>query len=319
VQVATASTAAPEDSRRRKSRKGEMEWASLYMFLVRRPDFPARLSCISLSDCHDIDSVLTVTSTRMPAVFIGHGSPMNAIEHNRFTTAWAEFAGSIPKPRAVLAISAHWYIGHTAVTAMANPKTIHDFYGFPPNLYAVDYPAPGSPELAEEVVRQLDPTWGGLDQDSWGIDHGTWSVLMHMAPSAEIPVVQLSIDAAKPLDYHFDIGAALAPLLDENIFVLCSGNIVHNLGRLNWGEPELAEPWARTFNEATKEILLSAPENLSSLQQHPDWSLAVPSPDHFLPVAYFAGLAHAKKRVPQTLVDGYNFGSLSMTSYYLSR
>lgn len=252
------------------------------------------------------------------AAFIGHGSPMNALEINRYTQSWRELGASIA-PSAFVVVSAHWYINATAVTASTNPRTIHDFYGFPQELFAVNYPAPGAPDVAQRVADVLDPIWCGLDVDSWGIDHGTWSVLMHMAPSAEIPVVQLSIDATKPLNYHFDIGAALAPLLDENIFVLCSGNIVHNLGRLNWGEPELAEPWARTFNEATKEILLSAPENFSSLQQHPDWSLAVPSPDHFLPVAYFAGLAHAKKRVPQTLVDGYNFGSLSMTSYYLSR
>lgn len=251
------------------------------------------------------------------AAFIGHGSPMNALEINRFTQSWRELGATIA-PSAFLVVSAHWYINATAVTANENPRTIHDFYGFPAELFAVDYPAPGSLEVAKNVADVLDPIWCGLDQDSWGIDHGAWSVLMHLAPSAEIPVLQLSIDATKPLDYHLSVGAALAPLLDENIFVLCSGNIVHNLSRLNWGQPEFGETWAHSFDEATKDVLLNEPNNLSSLQQHPDWALSVPSPDHFLPVAYFSGLAAATKRVPQTLVDGCAFGSLSMTSYYLA-
>jgi 4,5-DOPA dioxygenase extradiol len=250
-----------------------------------------------------------------PAVFIGHGSPMNALEDNVWTRAWREFGRRVGTPRAVLAISAHWYIGHTAVTAMPNPRTIHDFYGFPDELFAFDYPADGDAELAAEVADLLAPTWVGLDHDSWGLDHGTWSVLAHMFPGADVPVVQLAIDATKPVADHVGLGAALAPLRDRKVLIMCSGNVVHHLGRIRWGAVGQGEPWAEEFDAAAAELLSTRPSDLAELAEHPAWSLAVPAPDHFLPLAYFGGVAAASGGHVQQLVGGCTLGSLSMSSY----
>ncbi|MFM8304365.1 MAG: 4,5-DOPA dioxygenase extradiol [Actinomycetota bacterium] len=251
------------------------------------------------------------------ATFLGHGNPMNALEHNRFTEAWATLGASAPTPRAVLAISAHWYVNATAVTAMAAPRTIHDFFGFPKALFDVEYPAPGAPELAAEIVETVAPVWVGLDADSWGLDHGTWSVLAHVFPRADVPVVQLSIDATKPIGYHVDLGARLAPLLDTGVMIVASGNIVHNLGRIEWGAGERGADWAERFDTATTEPLQRAPAELERLREHPDYPLAVPTPDHFLPLAYVAGIAAARNLTPEVLVGGCTLGSLSMTSYLL--
>jgi 4,5-DOPA dioxygenase extradiol len=254
----------------------------------------------------------------MPAAFIGHGSPMNALEDNRYTAAWRAFGAAVPRPRAILVISAHWYINATAVTAMPRPRTIHDFYGFPRALFDVEYLAPGLPELAEEISEVVQPTWVGADLDSWGIDHGTWSVLVHAFPDASIPVVQLSINADKGFDYHLELGARLAPLRERGVLIVGSGNVVHNLGGLNWGLVDEGFDWAQRFDSDAKERMLTDPSAFATLDAHPDFGSAVPTPDHFLPALYLAGLAGgAGTQSPEVLIDGYAYGSLSMTAYTL--
>jgi 4,5-DOPA dioxygenase extradiol len=250
----------------------------------------------------------------MPSLFIGHGSPMNTLELNDFTDLWQTLGEELPRPKALLVISAHWFIGATAVTAMPRPRTIHDFYGFPQELFDFEYPAPGAPELAGEVAEVVKPAWVGLDLDQWGLDHGTWSVLTHLYPDADVPVVQLSINALKPLEYHVDLGAKLAPLRDRGVMIVASGNVVHNLRRIEWQQPDAAFDWTQRFDDAVIRQMADAPADILKLTEHADYGSAVPTPDHFIPLLYLAGLA-AQEGAADPLIQGYSFGSISMTCY----
>jgi 4,5-DOPA dioxygenase extradiol len=256
-------------------------------------------------------------STRMPAAFIGHGSPMNTLHVNDFTRAWRDLGRALPRPRAILAISAHWFVPATAVTAMAQPRVIHDFYGFPAELFAFQYPAAGSPEVAREIVDAVRPGHVELDHDSWGIDHGTWSVLAHVFPAADIPVLQLSIHARAPLPYHLDLGKRLAPLRDRGVFILGSGNVVHNLRRVDRSCGDRGFEWNDRFDQHVRSLMTSDPAALAGIATHPDYPLAVPSTEHFLPLAYLAGLCTAAGEAAQPFAEGRTLGSLSMTSYLL--
>ncbi|MGY1457068.1 4,5-DOPA-extradiol-dioxygenase [Luteimonas sp. A534] len=251
----------------------------------------------------------------MPAAFLGHGSPMNALERNRYTEAWRAFGASVPRPRAILAVSAHWYVNATAVTAMPRPKTIHDFFGFPQALFDVQYPAPGLPELAEEVADVAKPDFVGADHDGWGLDHGTWSVLVHAFPDADIPVVQLSINARKPPEFHIELGARLAALREHGILVVGSGNVVHNLRAIDWKQPDSAFDWNERFDTAAKQVLAERPGDAAALMRHADFAAAAPTDEHFLPLLYLAGIAAASGKGADVLVEGPAYGSLSMTSY----
>jgi 4,5-DOPA dioxygenase extradiol len=246
----------------------------------------------------------------MPAIFFGHGNPMNALERNAWTEGWAAVGASIPRPKAVLAISAHWYVPATLVSAMPAPRTIHDFGGFPRELYRVEYPAPGDTELAERVHALLA---AGLD-DSWGLDHGTWSVLCHVFPDADVPVVQLSIDETQPAQYHYETGRRLAALRDEGVLIIGSGNLVHNLHAYAWGRHPV-EPldWAVRFETGARELLLAGKHeplvNYETLGR--DAQLSAPTPDHYLPLLYVLGLQREGEEVSFP-VEGFDGGSISM-------
>ncbi len=252
------------------------------------------------------------TLARMPAVFFGHGSPMNALEQNRYTDAWRQIGTSTPKPKAILCVSAHWYIRGTAVTAMQQPRTIHDFGGFPRELFEVQYPAPGSPELANRVRELLAPVPVQPDQ-TWGLDHGTWSVLVHVFPGADVPVVQLSIDAGKPAQWHYELAAQLAPLRDEGVLIVGSGNVVHNLGRMQWAEDAKPYDWATHFNEKVRTHLAAREHSplIDCLSLDSEARLSVPTPEHYLPLLYIIALQGQAETVLLP-VDGIEFGSVGM-------
>ncbi len=256
----------------------------------------------------------------MPCLFVGHGNPMNALQDNEWSRAWAELGVTLRRPRAVLCISAHWYIPATAVTAMARPRTVHDFGGFPPALSQVEYPAPGAPQLAARVAQLLAPEPVALDT-SWGLDHGTWSILVHMYPDADVPVVQLSIDMTRATGWHFDLARRLAPLRDEGVLILGSGNLVHNLRTYAWDRANV-EPydWAVRFEAVARALMLKA--DFAALIGYerlgPDALSSVPSPDHYLPLIYFL----AQHRFGDSIdfpLQGFDGGSISMLCAKLDR
>lgn len=256
-----------------------------------------------------------VASERMPVVFVGHGSPMNVIEDNRWSQGFAELAGLVPRPRAILAISAHWFVPGTYVTGNANPKTIHDFSGFPSELYEIEYRAPGKVDLAKRVRGLLGDERAALSLD-WGFDHGTWSVLRWMFPDAKIPVIQLSIDRRLDAGRHFELARSLAALRHEGVLILGSGNVVHNLRdaftRMQTGARDTPE-WARRFDVAVRDAVTQHDKKaLVDLWPNGDESrLAHPTPDHWLPLIYASAVADERDQV-QFLSEGFDLGSISM-------
>jgi 4,5-DOPA dioxygenase extradiol len=249
----------------------------------------------------------------LPAIFFGHGNPMNAVLNNSYTEAWQRIGAEVPKPKAILSISAHWFVSETGVTIATAPKTIHDFGGFPRELYRVQYPAPGDPQLARRVQKLLAPVEVKLD-NSWGLDHGTWSVLRHVYPDADVPVVQLSIDENRPASFHFEIGKKLAPLRDDGVLIVGSGNLVHNLHAYAWGR-HMPDPydWALRFeNEAKNMILAGEFKPLVDYEKlGKDAELSVPTPDHYLPLLYVIG-ARQQGDIIRFPVEGIDGGSISM-------
>lgn len=267
----------------------------------------------SLSNwAHDLKIVDT-----MPTLFLGHGSPMNAIEENEFVAGFRNISKSIPTPTAILCVSAHWFTQGTMVTAMEMPKTIHDFTGFPPALYEVNYPAHGNPSLAAYTQQLLQPTAVELDE-KWGLDHGAWSVIKHLYPEANIPVIQLSIDYTKPASYHYELAQQLKKLRNKGVLIVGSGNIIHNLRMIDWAnfdKDDYGYDWAIEARATINECLLSG--NYHPLLQYHEqgsaFKLAIPSPDHFLPLLYTLGLQN-KGDSMELFNDKLLAGSLSMTS-----
>ncbi|MGX7666104.1 4,5-DOPA-extradiol-dioxygenase [Flavobacterium pedocola] len=271
----------------------------------------------SLQPFYNWTKDLKEEEVKLPVLFIGHGSPMNGIEDTEFSRNWAKMGTEIPKPKAVLVVSAHWLTNGTHITAMNNPKTIHDFGGFPQELFEVQYPAPGSPELALETKKLITSTEVGLDHD-WGLDHGTWTVVRHMYPDADIPVLQLSIDYNKPPQYHYDLAKQLAALRKKGVLIIGSGNMVHNLRMVAWdklSEPEYGYDWATEMNTIFKSKISDG--NHKALIDYETLNkaakLAIPTPDHYYPMLYSLALQDAKDEV-RFFNDKAVGGSLTMTS-----
>ncbi|MDM1046196.1 4,5-DOPA dioxygenase extradiol [Myroides sp. 1354] len=271
----------------------------------------------SLQDLYRFSQTLSYSETIMPTLFIGHGSPMNAISDTVFSQNWHQLGQSLPTPKAILVISAHWLTKGSAITAMDFPETIHDFRGFPQPLFEVDYPAPGAPDLAKSIQEMAKPVDLHLDHD-WGLDHGTWSITRHMFPKADIPVLQLSIDYYKPLEYHYQLATQLRELRKKGILIIGSGNMIHNLRMLSWDQMEnnYGFDWAHEINAVLQQhIAENKVQYLIDYEKlHPQISLAVPTLEHYIPMLYNLGLKEAKDEL-LFFNDAYVGGSLSMTSF----
>lgn len=267
----------------------------------------------SLSDFLDLDN----NSEKMPLLFLGHGSPMNAISDNKFVKNFKKLSSEIPKPKAIICISAHWETKGTYITAMKQPKTIHDFGGFPKALYEVQYPAPGNPDLAKETQNLITKSNAQLDYN-WGLDHGSWTVIKHIYPKANIPVIQLSLDYTKPAQYHYELAKELAKLREKGVLIIGSGNMVHNLGLVAWNklkEEQYGYDWAIEANEKMKGYILN--DNHSALinykNQGKAFQLSIPTPEHYLPLMYVLGLKESKDKIT-IFNDNVIGGSLNMMS-----
>lgn len=275
------------------------------------------LAVASLQPLYSWTKNLKEDDQKLPVLFIGHGSPMNGIEDNEFSRTWTKFGKEIPKPKAVLVISAHWLTNGTHITAMENPKTIHDFGGFPQELFNVQYPAKGDPILAKATSELITSTNVGLDHD-WGLDHGTWTVVRHMYPNADIPVLQLSIDYNKPAQYHYDLAKQLASLRKKGVLIIGSGNMVHNLGMIAWDkmqEPEYGFDWAIEMNSIFKDKIANGDHNalINFEKLNAAAKLAIPTPDHYFPLLYNIALQDDNDEI-QFFNDKPVAGSLTMTS-----
>lgn len=268
---------------------------------------------MDLSDLGAMTSALGATDP-MPLLFVGHGNPMNAITDNEFSRGWRKAGEKLPKPSAILCISAHWETSGTFVTAMEKPKTIHDFGGFPPELFEVQYPAPGSPELARETKRTVTSADVGLDYE-WGLDHGCWSVLRHLFPGGGVPVIELSLDRTKPPRDHFELARELAPLRRKGVLIAGSGNMVHNLRMIDWDARE-GFNWAREASDQLKELIARGDSdsliNYRSLSR--EVQMGVPTPEHFIPLLYPLGLASPGEEA-SFFNDRTELGAISMTSF----
>ncbi len=277
---------------------------------------PFALAAMKLNELETITNGLTETE-KMPVLFLGHGSPMNAIEENEFVTGFRNIGKDIPKPTAILVISAHWETQGTFVTAMEKPRTIHDFGGFPQALFNVQYPAPGSSDFAEETKRIIRKTQVGLD-DKWGLDHGTWSVVKHLYPKADVPVIQMSIDYTQGGQYHYDLAKELATLRKKGVLIIGSGNMVHNLGMVAWDKlnaDSYGYDWAIEANDTMKKYILSDNHQplINFKSQGKAFDLAIPSPEHYLPLIYTLALKADNEKIT-IFNDKAIAGSLTMTS-----